>query len=299
MMTTDSKKSSGDVMMCCTSCGVAAIDDIKLKDCDGGCDLVRYCSVDCQENNREQHEEECKKRSAELRDRDLFEQPDESHHGECPICCLPTPIDSSKSIMMPCCSKRICDGCDIANQTREFAAGLQKRCIFCREPMAKSDEECNKRLMARIKKNCPVAMCRVGDYETALEYWTKAAKLGDAGAHYDLSVVYRGGQGVEKDKEKEVYHLEEAAMKGNPWARHNLGCKEANNGRFDRARKHFIIAANLGNHGSLKRLMKLYADGHASKEDYADALRAYQAAVDATKSEDRETAEQILLRNGG
>ena len=38
--------------------------------------------------------------------------------------------------------------------------------------------------------------------------------------------------------------------------------------------------------------MKLYADGHASKEEYFDALRAYQAAVEATKSKEREKVEE-------
>ncbi len=38
-------------MMCCESCGIAAIDDVKLKDCDN-CDLVKYCSEKCQGNHR-------------------------------------------------------------------------------------------------------------------------------------------------------------------------------------------------------------------------------------------------------
>ena len=37
-----------DTMMCCASCGKAAVDDVKLKKC--ACDLVKYCSVDCQKN---------------------------------------------------------------------------------------------------------------------------------------------------------------------------------------------------------------------------------------------------------
>ena len=32
---------------CCASCGVAEVDDVKLVQCDD-CDLVRYCSDDCQ-----------------------------------------------------------------------------------------------------------------------------------------------------------------------------------------------------------------------------------------------------------
>ena len=122
------------------------------------------------------------------------------------------------------------------------------------------------------------------NHDDAFEYLTNAAGLGDAGAHYNLSCLYRDGKGVEKDTIKQVYHLEEAAIGGDPAARHNLGCIEAKSGSFERAKKHLIIAANLGHQNSLNGLRLLYADGHASKEDYASALRAYQTAVEATKS---------------
>jgi TPR repeat protein len=283
---------------CCASCGKAEIDDIKLKDCNGGCDLVKYCSDECNENHREQHEEECKKRAAESRDRDLFEQPDESHWGECPLCCLPLSLDPIKSTFMDCCSKLICNGCQYANEKRENEAGLEHRCAFCREPVAKSDEESHKRIMKRVKKNDPAAMYFMGrncyhegDYERAFKYSTTGAELGDADSHYMLALLYLNGRGVEKDMKKYIYHLEEAAIGGHSRARHNLGCNEAvDNGNFERARKHFIIAANHGYHDSLEGLRLLYADGHASKEDYANALRAYQAAVDATKSAERKQA---------
>ena len=296
----DSTEEAATADMCCASCGQAEIDDIKLKMCDG-CNLVKYCSDDCQENHREQHEGECKKRAAELRDRDLFQQPDESHLGDCPICCLPLPLDIEKSILMDCCSKLICNGCDRANQKREYEAGLEPRCPYCREPIAQSKEEADKRRMKRIKKNDPAALREVGkkhyhegDYDEALKYLTSAAALGDADAHYNLSIMYQNGKGVEKDVKKKVYHWEEAAIRGHPQARFNLGYIEAMDGRFERAKKHWIIAANLGYHDSLSNLKKLYADGHASKEDYAGALRAYQAALEATKSADREKAEEAI-----
>ena len=289
----------------CACCGQAEIDDIKLKLCDGGCDLVKYCRDECQENHREQHEGDCKKRRAELRDRDLFTQPERSCHGDCPICFLPLSLDTNKSTMTACCSKRICLGCNFANQKRENEAGLEHRCAFCREPLTNSQEEIKKRIMNRVKKNCPVAMQQTGirhyrvegDYKTALEYLTKAAELGDAVAHHALSLMYLDGRGVEKDMKKAVHHKAEAAIGGHPDARHNLGVLERKNGRFERARKHFIISANLGDHDSLKAVRKLYADGHATKEDYADALRAYQAAVDATKSPEREKVEEAI-KNG-
>ena len=78
-------------------------------------------------------------------------------------------------------------------------------------------------------------------------------------------------------------------MVGTP-ARHNLGCEEETIVRIDRAVKHYIIAANLGFDASLKRLRECYRMGFVQKEDFAAALRAHQAAVDATKSPQRETA---------
>ncbi len=186
-------------MMCCANCGISAVDDVELKMC-GGCDLVKYCSDDCKTNHREQHEDECKKRKAELRDNDLFTMPEGSHWGECPICFLPLPLLPSKSMLAVCCSKSICMGCCYANTKREIEEGLEPRCAFCREPVARSEEEGDKRVMERIKKNCPAAMCHMGkkrykerDFETALKYYTKAAELGDANAHSNLSVMYQRG----------------------------------------------------------------------------------------------------------
>ena len=78
----------------CASCGKAAVDNITLKICTA-CKLVKYCSVECQKNHRPQHKKACKKRMAEIRDDRLFQQPDECCLGECPICCLPLPLDLS------------------------------------------------------------------------------------------------------------------------------------------------------------------------------------------------------------
>ncbi len=67
-------------VLCCASCGIAELDDIKLKPCDG-CDLVAYCSDKCQANHQPDHEAACKERAAELRDDLLFKQPEGSHFG--------------------------------------------------------------------------------------------------------------------------------------------------------------------------------------------------------------------------
>eukprot|EP00986_Skeletonema_menzelii_P011132 scaffold5658_cov114-Skeletonema_menzelii.AAC.2 len=287
-------------MMCCASCGIAGGDDVTLKKCTE-CHLVKYCSDECQRDHRPQHKRACKKRAAELRDELLFKQPESSHRGDCPICCLPLPIDPKKSTLTSCCSKYICNGCNYANKKREIEGKRQQKCPFCRKAAPDTDEEINKRLMKRVEANDPVAMCFMGteryeegNYNAAFEYWTRAATLGDVQAHYQLSTLYYDGQGVEKDEKLELHHLIEAAIGGHPMARHNLGILEWENGHNDRAVKHLIIASKFGHDKSLDSVKILYKAGYVSKDDFATALRGHQAAVDATKSPQREEAAKAI-----
>jgi len=275
------------------------VDDIKLKECDA-CDLVKYCSDQCEEDHLPQHELMCKERAAELRDEILFRQPESSHRGDCPICFLPLSIDT-KSRMFGCCSTMICNGCSYANQKRELEEKLQHACPFCRNIFPKTDEEAIKNAMKRVAANDTDAMMYMyqksyneGDYDTAFAYLTKAAELGGADAHYNLSILYGEGKGVEMDKKKGFYHLEEAVFAGHPEARYNLACHEGRNKRYDKAVKHLIIAAKLGHDESIQALKKFYVGGKFSKEAFAAALRAHQAAVEATKSPQREVASKTV-----
>jgi tetratricopeptide (TPR) repeat protein len=259
------QESEGTKDEVCACCGIAAVDDVQLKSCDGGCDLVKYCGDGCQVNHREQREEECKQRKAELHDKDLFEQPDCSYMGECPLCFLPMSLDVTKLTLNTCCCKIICKGCDYANKKREREGGLEHRCAFCREQLPEAVEEFHKRIMKRIKKNDPVAMIEMGkrhyhegDYGKALECLTKAAELGDVAAHSCLGDLYYQGEGVEKDMTKALPHLEKAAIGGHPDARSLLADYEVINGRLKRAAKHLIINANLGCNTSLKRALKTF-----------------------------------------
>ena len=283
-------------MMFCASCGTTGSEDIKLKKCTA-CHLVRYCSVKCQRDHRPKHKKECKKRAAELRDELLFKQPDSSHHGDCPICCLPLLIDRDKTVLNTCCSKYTCIGCNYANKKREALGRLQPKCPFCRKVVPPTDEEIKERLMRRIDVDDPIAICemgitrrREGDYKNAFEYFSKASALGDAEAHFQLSILFRNGLGVHKDGKKGIHHAEQAAIKGHPEARHYLGCMEMDNGRMDRAAKHYVIASKLGYDGSVNALKIAYRAGLVSKEDFATALSGYQSVIEETKSPQRDEA---------
>jgi hypothetical protein len=283
----------------CASCGKAAVDNIKLKLCTA-CKLVKYCSVECQKNHRKQHKKACKKRVAEIRDDLLMEQPDGTWLGDCEICCLPLPLDLKKSSISSCCSKRICQGCTIANYEREREQLLEHRCPFCRHPVPTTNEEAYQNEIKRIEANDPLALLtkgeqcwKEGNYGVAFEYWSKSAGLGNIGAHYRVSLLYQGGRGVEKDEKKEIYHLEEAAIGGHPSARYSLACAEIRYKRYERAQKHFIIAAKLGDEDGLEAVKDLHAKEEINKVDHDAAVRGYQAAIDATKSEQREAADEF------
>ncbi len=227
-------------------------------------------------------------------DKELFEQHEKTCYGECPICFLPMRIDERKSTFYSCCCKSVCKGCSYA----DIISSGNTNCPFCREPAVDGEEEHNKRVMERVKVNDPAALScmgerryQEGDHETAFEYLRKAAELGDSRAHFQLGGMYMIGEGVEKDEANAIHHWEEAAIGGDPTARHSLAVIEGKNCNIERAVKHFIIAAKLGLKESMKELWGYYSAGHITKEDLDVTLRAHQSAIDATKSAQRDAAE--------
>ena len=79
-------------------------------------------------------------------------------------------------------------------------------------------------------------------------------------------------------------------MGGNVKARCNIGIREGKEGNISRALKHHMIAAGCGHDKSLKEIRDFYRNGHATKDDYAKALQAYQTYLDGIKSVQRDEA---------
>ncbi len=281
----------------CASCGITQCDGTKLMKCTA-CHLARYCSVACQKEHWPKHKRQCKKRAAELREERLFKQPESTHFGDCPICCLPMSLDASKSTTMMCCFTLVCRGCALANDQREIRDSLERKCPFCRHPIPKSKADIDKCLKKRVESSCPAALhwmgheyYQTGDFDSALNCYTKAASLKYAASHYNLSNMYQNGVGVEKNAKMEKYHLEEAAIGGHPDARYFLACYESNMGNYELTVKHFSIAARQGDKDAIEALKTRYQAGLIKKEDFAAVLRAHKAAIDATESPQRKIAE--------
>ncbi|EJK67450.1 hypothetical protein THAOC_11513 [Thalassiosira oceanica] len=286
----------------CANCGKPGSDIVKLKKCNA-CRLVKYCSVDCQKAHRKQHKKACKQRAAELKDERLYNQGHERPEGDfCPICSLPIPLPmENHSVFMSCCMKSICNGCSLATQKRGMFD-----CAFCRSSCPDDDADVLASMKARVTKKDPAAMTFLGqkhcygklglqkDMRRAIELWTEAAELGSVGALYHLGISHRIGNGVEEDQAKAVEFYERAALEGHAQSRHRLGIYEGLKMNFNSALKHLMISANMGLKDSLELIQKLFIDGIATKEQYAQALEGYQVAVEEMKSHDRDEAERIL-----
>ncbi|EJK54309.1 hypothetical protein THAOC_26078, partial [Thalassiosira oceanica] len=252
-----------DGIKTCANCGKQGSDSVVLKNCTA-CRLVKYCGVDCQRAHRKQHKKACKQRAAELKDEQLFGQ-----------------------------GKR----------------GM-KDCPFCRTRYPCNDADALAMVQTRVSKKDPVAInhfgecCYLGmngqqkDVPRAITLWKNAAELGSIDALYNLGIRYANGDGVEQDKAKAVEFYKKAAMQGSAAARHNLGCIETEKGNYNRAVRHLLISAKMGDNSSVDYIKRAFKAGLATKEQYAQALKGHREALEEMKSHDRDEAKRLRDEQG-
>ena len=293
---------------CCASCGKEEGEDINLKAC-VACKLVKYCNRGCQTAHRPQHKKACKKRAAELHDEALFKDP--LPPEECPICCLPL-SGIKDTLFKTCCGKIICDGCELAVTIKDYERGKKKEdigmCPFCRTPAPLSNEEEAERIKKLMEKGIANAYDLLAadytegnnglqrDMAKANELYLKAGELGYAAAYNNLGYSYYSGRGVDVDKKKAKYYYELAAMGGDADARYRLGSIEGQAGNEQRAFKHMVVAAKSGHEYSLAKVKDGFAVGIVTKDEYAQALRAYHERQVEAKSEARDKAVEYRER---
>ena len=287
------KSIDDDFISLCANCGKGEENEGDLKACTA-CKMVKYCNRNCQIAHRPQHKKACKKRAAELHDEKLFKQPPPAE--DCPICMLLLPSLITGSKYRSCCGKRICSGCLHAVKIRDGGVGL---CPFCRTPTP-TTKELIEQMKKRVEVDDAAAIYSLGcnysdgmfglpqDRAKALELWHKAAELGNTSSYSNIGGAYHVGNGVERDEKKAVHYWELAAIGGCVEARHNLGVLEKRACNMDRALNHFMIAAGCGYTASLENVKQWFMNGDATKDDYAKALRAYQANLVEIKSPQRD-----------
>ena len=287
---TDSNLEASDV---CANCGKVGASNSCNK-----CKMVKYCNAACKKKHKTKHKKACERRVAELHEIELFKQPPPPEE-DCPICFQRLPILLPGKRYNSCCGKIVCSGC--VHAMRMASGGTLKLCSFCRTPTPDTNKKYIEQIMKRTDVNDAEAMRTLAgyyhqarydlpqDFDKALELFQRAAELGDASSDYNIGIMYDLGSGVKVDKRKAVHYWELGAMRGCEDARYNLGVlAEANN--VEGAIKHYMIAAGCGCNQSVRNIQELYSKGLATKNDYTQALRAYQKYMGEVKSSQRDEA---------
>ena len=176
------------------------------------------------------------------------------------------------------------------------------KCPFCRVPTP-NHVEVIKMYKKRMEMDDANAIYNVGCYyrngelgfprdsAKAFELFLRAGELGSAKSYYNVGNAYLNGEGVEMDMKQAKHYWELAAVGGYTGpARYNLGIIEKIEGNMSIALKHYMIAVECGHDLSLKKVREFYTSGHATKDDYANALRSYQNYLDRVKSAQRDEA---------
>ena len=271
----------------CTNCSKVKFDDIELNVCTVECQLARLsCRVG-------------------LSDDDLFKDPPERE--ECPVCMLTLPFDPSLGVFRACCGKVICGGCHHAQMKEDIRSGKSWRdvslCAFCRTPAPSTDKDTFDRLNRGMKRNDPRSFniaaihhmeghCgREKDVAKAMALFLRGGELGCYEAYHNLGRLYYGGEKVQKDMKKAQYLFEIAAIAGSAVARYHIGIlEETVHDDLYRASKHYLISAKAGFEPALNELLECYRNGYVKKDEYAEALKAFQKYDTDTKSAMRDEA---------
>ena len=165
-------------------------------------------------------------------------------------------------------------------------------------------------IQKRVDAKDPVAINFLGDkyfhgrygleknVPRGIELLTEAAELGCIDAFFSLGIKCFNGEGVPQDKAKSARYYELAAMQGHVEARHNLGNREFYRGNYERAVRHYLISAKMGDKQSLEVIKDLFVAGHATKEQYAEALKGNQIATEEMMSPERDEVESVKESGG-
>jgi len=245
----------------------------------------------------------------------------------CPICNVALPFRQSQKTFLLCCGKEICRACNadayVASDLSRSDEGITDIddgddsdykvacCKFCGRT-APGEHDILNLLKERADNGDANAMHIISgmymdgngvqkDQALAVELCQQAADGNSAEAAHEMAVNCSQGryQGsyrfVEQDVSRAKGLLAKAARLGSIKSLTLLGNITASEGNAELAVKYWRIAALAGDAFALETCKNAFASGVMSKDGYATALRGYQSAQAATRSEERDRFEKELV----
>jgi TPR repeat protein len=117
----------------------------------------------------------------------------------------------------------------------------------------------------------------IQDFSRAATLFRRAAELGDMDAAYGLSVFYREGTGVPRDRAESLRWLQRAAQESHVAAMVEFGVALFNGDGVEKsesgAARLFGRAAQANSPIAQNRLARLYAAGRGVKADMVEAMK--------------------------
>lgn len=234
---------------------------------------------------------------------------------DCPICSITLPLGPKETSTRPCCGKTVCRGCLVSQVKASLDAEdmvKASRCPFCRaEPT--DEESTNKQIVKLANAGNHVALHKVAgwyfegergieqDKAEGIKLYLRAVEAGSPDAALKIGTCYADGDGVDRDDEKALRYMEQAAERGHFLAYFSIGILLRRRGDVQGAVINFRKAAMSGvcDDELFRTLRSSYSNGHMTKEEYMSTLREHQSAVDSMKSEARKKYKKIMKRSPG
>ena len=234
---------------------------------------------------------------------------------DCPVCLVPIPISASQRAYWPCCGNDICASCvDRSNEAhKQFNAEratkgqppIPRSCPFCRASAEVTVKEYLERFDKRFELGDSEAMIFLaGDYEEgprplegrgvlerdirkAFELTLRAVELGYSRAFNNLAYLYHEGKIVGSNLNKGIACFKASARGGYHEAHLNLGNVAYHSGDFQTALRHYQFAASTGYKPAIDKIQQMHEKGIVSDAEFTAALREYQVAFMAQRSDER------------
>ena len=126
-----------------------------------------------------------------------------------------------------------------------------------------------------------VAAYADADYEKAYQLWRPLAESGDAGAMFDLGVLYWEGQGIPRNRPLAIEWWQRAAQNGVAAAQHNLSLAHYLGEEVAQDAHKALSLARLAaqqEHDYAKRILPILEQDLAAPTESSDARLAYSGA---------------------
>lgn len=230
---------------------------------------------------------------------------------DCPVCMVPLPLDPDEKSYWTCCGKTICRACEFeqgrartvinARRAKKDQPPLGSTCAFCRASQLTGDDEEVHSYKEKARKGDAVSAYKLAtlythgnrgvqiDEPKALELYQFAADLGNRDAMMRLAIIYQSGYlGEDKNKIKAKEYANKAIKRGKFTAHAFLAVSALEDRQIEVATRHWCLAAEAGEVGSMEQLWDQFYRGEVSKDLLERTLRRHKETLDEMDSEERE-----------